>query len=74
MRRGCISSGEMLCDECHLLIPYSERYLAIEEEDTEIEKGKTLRYCIECALKKDYAYYKEEKGEKILTFFPQTEY
>ena len=74
MRRGCISLGETRCDECYRLIPYSERYLAIEEEGTEIEEGKTLHYCIECALKKGYAYYKEEKGERILTFFPQTEY
>jgi hypothetical protein len=24
---------------------------------------------VECCLKKDYAHYKEEKGERILTFF-----
>jgi len=74
MRRGCISLEETQCDGCHRLIPYSERYLAIEEEGTEIEEGKMLRYCIECALEKGYAYYKEEKGERILTFFPQAEY
>jgi len=48
--------------------------LAIEEEDIEVGKGKTAHYCIECALKKGYAYYKEEKDERILTFFPQAEY
>jgi len=53
------------------MIPQSERYLAIDEEDgVEVEKGKTAHYCVECALKKGYAHYKGEKGERILTFFP----
>ena len=73
MRQGCISLGEIQCDECHRIIPHSERYLAIDEEDgVEVEKGKMIRYCVECALQKGYAYYKdEEKGERILTFFPK---
>jgi ribosomal protein S26 len=71
MRQGCISLGEIRCDECQRLIPQAERYLAIDEEDgVEVEKGKTVHYCVECALKKGYAHYKEEKDEKILTFFP----
>lgn len=71
MRQGCISLGEVRCNECHRMIPQSERYLAIDEEDgVEVEKGKTVHYCVECALKKGYAHYKEEKGERILTFFP----
>ena len=72
MRRGSISLGDIQCDECHLTIRHSERYLAIDEEDgVEVEEGgKTAHYCTECALKKGYAYYKEEKGERILTFFP----
>ena len=75
MRRGCISLGEIQCDECHRIIPHSERYLAIDEEDgVEVEKGKTAHYCVECALQKGYAYYKEEKDERILTFFPQPKY
>ena len=75
MRRGCISLGDIQCDECHRTIPHSERYFAIEEEDgLEVESGKTTHYCIECALKKGYAYYKEEKGERILTIFPKPEY
>ncbi len=71
MHRGCISLGEIQCHECHRTIPYAERYLAIDEEDgVEVEKGETAHYCIECALKKSYAYYKDgEKGEKVLTFF-----
>ncbi len=71
MRRGCISLGKVQCDGCHRIIPQSERYLAIDEEDgVEVEKGKTARYCVECALKKGYAHYKQEKDERILTFFP----
>jgi len=71
MRQGCISLGEIRCDECQRFIPQSERYLAIDEEDgVEVEKGKTVHYCVECALKKGYAHYKEEKDEKRLTFFP----
>ena len=70
MRRGCVSLGEVQCDECHSTIPYPERYLAIDEKDgIEDEAGDTQRYCVECCLKKGYAYYKEEKGERILTFF-----
>ena len=70
MRRGCICLGDIQCDGCHHTIPYSERYLAIsEEEDTGTSVGETKHYCIECALQKGYASYKEEKGERILTFF-----
>ncbi len=72
MRRGCISLGEVCCDDCHRIIPYPERYLAIDEEGgIEVEKGKTSRYCVDCCLKKGYAHYREEKGEQILTFFPE---
>jgi len=72
MRRGCISLGEVRCDDCQRIIPYPERYLAIDEEGgIEVEKGKTSRYCVDCCLKKGYAHYKVEKGERILTFFPE---
>ena len=72
MRRGCISLGEVQCDDCHRIIPHSERYLAIDEEDgVEVEIGKTSRYCLNCCLKKGYAHYKIEKGEKIITFFSE---
>jgi len=71
MRQGCISLGETRCGQCHRMIPHAERYLAIdEEEDTKVEKGKIAHYCVDCALEKGYANYKEEKGERILTFFP----
>lgn len=72
MRRGCISLGEVQCHVCQRIIPYPERYLAIDEEDgVEVEKGETVRYCTECAIKKGYARYKEMKGEMVLTFFPE---
>ncbi len=71
MRQGCISLGEIQCDGCHRIIPHSERYLAIDEENgVEVEKGEIAHYCIECALQKGYANYKEEKDERTLTFFP----
>ena len=70
MRRGCVSLGEIKCDECQNTIPYPDRYLAINEKDgVEDDEGETRRYCVECCLKKDYAHYKEEKGERVLTFF-----
>jgi hypothetical protein len=70
MRRGCISLGEIKCDGCGNPIPYPDRYLAVNEKNgVEDEEGETKHYCVECCLKKDYAHYKEEKGERILTFF-----
>lgn len=75
MRRGCISLGDVKCDSCHQLIPHPERYLVIDEEKgVEVERGKKVCYCVQCALKKGYAHYKEEKGTKILTFFREPEY
>ena len=74
MRRGCISLGEVRCDECHRQIPYPERYLATDEQNgVEVEEGETSRYCVDCCIKKGYARYREEKGEQILTFFPEPE-
>ena len=67
MRRGCISLGDVRCDECQRIIPYSERYLAIEETE-----GVILRLCVDCTLNKGYARHKEEKkGEEVLTFFTE---
>jgi len=72
VRRGCISLGEVQCNDCHRIIPYPERYLAIDEENgVKVEKGKTLRYCVDCCLKRGYAHYKIEKGQRILTFFSE---
>jgi len=72
MRQGCISLGEVRCDGCQRVIPYPERYLAIDEEDSvEVEKGETSHYCVDCCLEKGCAHYKIEKGETMLTFFPE---
>ncbi len=65
MRRVCISLGDVQCDQFHRIIPHSERYLIIEEGDT------TLMLCVDCSLNKGYARYKEDKGERILTFFSE---
>ena len=72
MRRGCLSVGTVDCDVCKHHIPYPDRYVMVDEDakGKEVDKGgKSVRYCVECAIKKGYAHYKEEKGEKILTFF-----
>ena len=76
MRRGCISLGEAQCDECHRTMQHAERYLTIDDEDsTEAEQEETRCYCVECALQKGYSYHKEEeKGESVLTFFPEPKY
>lgn len=66
MHRGCLSLGNIKCDDCHRLIPHSERYLIVEEEN-----GTSLRLCVDCSLKKGLAHYEEEKGERVLTFFTE---
>ena len=66
MLRGCISLGDVRCDECQGLISHSEQYLLIEEADGEIK-----RLCMPCSLEKGYARYKESKRERVLTFFPE---
>jgi len=72
MLRGCIAAGDVRCDGCGRVIRHPERYLLFDEEEgDESEQGKMRRYCVECALLKGYAHYKEEKGKKVLTFFPQ---
>ncbi len=71
MRRGCISLGEIQCDNCQRTIPYSERYLVINEEGgVEVEEGKAAHYCVECAQQKGYASHKQVgKEEETITFF-----
>ncbi len=64
MRRGCIVTGEIKCDECHRLVEHGEQYLLMEEEGDE-----KLRFCVDCCLGKGYAAYVKEKGERVLTFF-----
>ena len=64
MRQGCISLGNIWCDECHRLIMHAERYLIIEGTG-----GDKKRLCKDCSLERGYARYKDEKGEQVLTFF-----
>lgn len=66
MRRGCISLVQVECDDCHRIIPYPERYLAVDEEE-----GTTLHLCSDCSLKRGYARYKVERGETVLTFLEE---
>lgn len=66
MRRGGISLGGVNCSGCQRHIPYPERYLLIEEEE-----GKVSCLCTDCCLSKGYARYTEDKGERVLTFFPE---
>jgi hypothetical protein len=35
------------------------------------EEGTVSRICVDCCLSKGYARYTEEKGQKVLTFFPE---
>ncbi len=71
MRRGCISLGGIVCDSCGKVIPHSERYLSMDEDEkgNEVEKGQTKHYCVQCSIDKGYAHYKEEKDGRVLTFF-----
>lgn len=66
MRRGCVSLGDVQCHECHRVIPYPERYLLIDEAE-----GTILYLCVDCCLNKGYARYTQEKGQQVLTFFPE---
>ncbi len=67
MRCGCISLGDVQCDGCYRTIHYLERYLAVEEETENV----TLRLCLDCALNRGYVHYKQEKGERVITFFSE---
>jgi hypothetical protein len=66
VRRGGISLGDIQCSKCKSPIPYPERYLLIEEKE-----GKMACLCTSCCLSKGYARYTEDKGERVLTFFPE---
>jgi len=68
VRCGCIAVGEVQCDGCHRFLGYGERYLVIDDE-----KGNSQRFCFDCCLKRGHASYREEKGEKIATFFPNSQ-
>ena len=64
MRRGCIAVGIIKCDSCGSNIEHGERYLLIDDEKVDTKQ----RFCVNCSLKKKYARYITEKGEKVLSF------
>ena len=70
MRRGCVSLGEIKCDLCGKVIPAAHRYLA-ETGETETGKSRVIRHCMDCCIKAGWAEYRSEKGEQILTIFPE---
>jgi uncharacterized Zn-finger protein len=70
MHLGCIAIGEIHCDGCGRAVKHPNRYLAIYDEEG-IEPKKVVRYCADCALSRGYAHYRIEKGEQVLTFFPE---
>jgi ribosomal protein S26 len=75
VRIGSISQGKIKCDSCGRTIPYAERYLIVKETDgvEDDEKGEVRHYCVKCAREKGYTEERQEKSERILTFFQKTE-
>ncbi|HEX7364513.1 MAG TPA: hypothetical protein VF366_05060 [Dehalococcoidia bacterium] len=66
MNRGCVALGDIKCDNCKRLIEAGQRYLVADDE-----KGKKFHFCMECSVARGHAYYVKEKGEEVLSFFPQ---
>ncbi len=58
--------GDIRCDNCQRLISYLEHYMVDEKE------GRPVRYCADCSVEKGFAHYRQEKKERMLTFFPET--
>ncbi len=73
MRRGCVSLGEIRCDSCKKVVPTAERYMITDEFTDENGKKTTVRYCVNCCVEKGLIGYRQEKDEKVLTFFPPDE-
>jgi hypothetical protein len=62
VRRGCISLGNIKCDECHRVILYPERYLSLE-----ISKGQNQTLCMNCCIAKGLAKPESDKeGAEII--------
>jgi len=61
VRRGCISLGNIKCDQCGRAILYPERYLSVEEE------GKSKTMCMNCCQKKNLVKPENDKeGAEML--------
>ena len=75
MRRGCISQGNIQCDNCGQVVPYAGRYMTVEEKDGEetSEAGETKNYCVKCCVEKKYAAYREEKRGKSINLLLRRE-
>lgn len=56
MRRGCISLGNINCDQCGRTILYPERYLFEEQE------GVSQTVCMDCCRKNNLV--KPENGKE----------
>ncbi len=63
MRRGCISLGNIKCDECHRTILYPERYLSLDEA-----KGKTRTMCMDCCQEKGLVKPESDKADAEMLF------
>lgn len=62
MRRGCISLGNIKCDECHRTILYPERYLSIE-----IDRENSQTLCMNCCIEKGLVKPESDKeGAEML--------
>jgi hypothetical protein len=63
MRRGCISLGNIKCDQCHRNILYPERYLSLEQDN-----DRNLSLCVNCCGKKGLLKIESDKGGTELLF------
>jgi hypothetical protein len=68
VRRGCISLGNIKCDECHRIIIYPERYLFTNEF-----KDKNITLCMDCCQKKGYVKPGSAKEDADILFDLSTE-
>jgi ribosomal protein S26 len=75
VRIGTISQGKIKCDKCGQTVVYADRYLIVKEKNgvEDEENGEVKRYCVKCATEKGYVQTRQEKGERILTFFQAAE-
>jgi hypothetical protein len=61
VRRGCISLGNVVCDDCHDTILYPERYLSVD-------KPQNLTLCINCSRKRGLILNGTEKKDSDVLF------
>ncbi len=75
MRIGTISQGKIKCDKCGQTVAYADRYLIVKEKNgvEDEEHGEVKRFCVKCATEKGYVQTRQEKGDRILTFFQAAE-